>query len=339
VLALLVGAVVVIASMRVPYVALSPGGARAVEPLVTVTAKPGGPKVTEDPASEDLLYVTVSTAVEPPGIMALLGWLDGKTQVEPSKPFLGTQSSEENRKLNLELMTDSQDKARTVALERLGFDVAASGVGAFLEDVDPTYPASAVLKPGMTVVSADGKPVTDVDELVAAITAHDPGDSMTLEVVPLGGKEPTEVTAELGGRADDADTAALGVSPVDRVTYDFPVDVAIDSGKVGGPSAGLAFTLAILDRLTPGSLTGDERVAVTGTIELDGSVGPVGGVNHKTEAAIREGAKLFLVPPDELAQAKATADGRLDVQAVSSLDEALAALEAFGGDPLPASDG
>lgn len=339
VLALLLGGVILVSAIRVPYVVLSPGGARAVEPLVEVSSIPGGPKVLDEPPTEDLLYVTVSSMVEPAGIVALYGWLDDKAQVEPSAPFLGTQTSEQNRKLNLAMMTDSQDKARKVALERLGYDVVSTPEGAFLEDVDPSYPAAEVLRPGMTVVGADGEPVGDVDELVAAIGAHEPGEDMELEVVPLGETEPETLEVELGSRQGEPEVAALGVQPVDRVSYEFPVDIAIDAGKVGGPSAGLAFTLAILDRMTPGSLTGDDRVAVTGTIELDGSVGPVGGVRHKTEAAIREGATLFLVPPDELEVGREAADGRIEVRAVSTLDEALEALRDHGGEPLPAADG
>lgn len=336
VLSVLVGATLIIGTLRVPYVILSPGSARSVVPLVTVTQKPGGPEVTEDPSSEDLLYVTVSSTVKPSGFLALWGWFDDTSQVEPSKPFLGEQTNEENRALNLALMTDSQDKAKVVALERLGYEVEKTPIGAFLEDVDPSFPAAAVLKPGMTVVAVDGKPISSRDALIDAITAKAPGDTMDLSAIPLAGGEAVDLTAELGERPDQPGTAALGVSTVDRVRYGFPVDIRIDTGKVGGPSAGLAFTLAILDRMTPGSLTGGDRMAVTGTIELDSSVGPVGGVDHKTEAAIRAGAEVFLVPHDEFAQAKVVARGRIEIEEVNSLDEALAALEAHGGDPLPA---
>lgn len=336
-LLLLVGGLVILGSVRLPYVALSPGGARSVQPLVEISEKPGGPDVDVEPASKDLLYVTVSTAVNPSGIVVLLGWLDDKTEVVPSKPFLGTQSSDENRRLNLALMTDSQDKARKVALERLGYTVKATGIGAFIEDVGPEYPSAAVLRPGMTVVGADGKRVRKGQDLVDAIAAHAPGDTVTLEVVPLGASGPRRVVAKLAERPGEPGKPVLGVSLADRARYTFPVDIEIDTGEVGGPSAGLAFTLAILDRMTPGSLLGDQRVAVTGTIEIDGSVGPVGGVDHKTEAAIREGAKLFLVPPDELELARKTARGRIRVETVSTLDEALDALEAAGGTPLPAS--
>jgi len=153
-------------------------------------------------------------------------------------------------------------------------------------------------------------------------------------VVGFGAAEPRTVQAELATNPETG-KAQLGVSLEDRPDYVFPVQVDIDSGQVGGPSAGLAFTLAILDRLTPGSLTGDQRVAVTGTIALDGAVGPVGGVVQKTEAAISAGAELFLVPPDELADATEAARGRLVVRQVSTLDEALAILEERGGEGIP----
>jgi PDZ domain-containing protein len=335
VLALFVGAIVIVSSMRVPYVVVQPGSARSVEPLVTVERKPGGPPVTEDAATDDLLYVTVSSKVEPSGIVALWGWWDDKAEVVPSKPYLGRQSQDENRALNLALMTDSQAKAKVVALERLGYEVEKTPIGAFLEDVDPSYPAADVLKPGMTVVEAGGEPVRTADELVAAITANKPGDELALSVVPLSGGKAQDVVATLGERRGEPGVPALGVSTVDRVDYGFPFDIRIDTGKVGGPSAGLAFTLAILDRMTPGSLTGGDRMAVTGTIELDGTVGPVGGVDHKTEAAIREGAQVFLVPPEEFELAKETSRGRIQIEQVRTLDEALAALEAHGGDPLP----
>jgi PDZ domain-containing protein len=331
----LIGAICVVGAMRVPYVTLAPGGARAVEPLVEVSAIPGGPEVIDEAPTENLLYTTVSTTLEPSGFFVLLGVLDDKVQVEPSAPFLGTQTRDESRKLNLALMTDSQDKARKVALERLGYDVGAAPAGAFLEDVDPSFPAAEVLAPGMTVVGAAGEPVDTREDLVEAIEARKPGDILELSVVPLGEQMPVPVEAELGERRGEPGVAALGITLVDRYSFDFPIDIEIDTGKVGGPSAGLAFTLAILDRLSPGNLTGDERTAITGTIELDGTVGPVGGVRHKVEAAVREGASGFLVPVDEFDQAVRAADGRLEVRSVETIDDALEALEDAGGDPLP----
>src|SRR5207249_3909047 len=111
-----------------------------------------------------------------------------------------------------------------------------------------------------------------------------------------------------------------------------PYTVSIDSGAVGGPSAGLAFTLELIDSLTPGELTGGRKVAVTGTIESDGTVGPVGGVMQKTAAVRSAGAKYFLVPPDEFDAAKAHAGHNLQVIKVETLEQALDALVSIGGD-------
>lgn len=335
VLALMVVAVVLYCALPAPYVTMRPGGARSVAPLVTIKAQAGGPKVDEDPASDSLLYLTVSTSVEPPGFYVLRGWLRDDVQVEPSEPFLGTQSKAENLAFNLALMTDSQDKARKVALERLGYEVESEPLGAFFEDVDPSVPAAKVLAPGMTVVGAAGHTVRTRDDLVAQLETRKPGDTIELSVIPLGEEKPQTVEAELTERPGSPGQAILGVTVVDHSTFVFPVDIKIDTGRVGGPSAGLALTLAILDRMTPGRLTGDGRVAVTGTIELDGSVGRVGGVAHKTRAAIREGATLLLVPPDEYSSAQEVAAGRIDVESVSNLDDALDALVEHGGSGLP----
>src|SRR5205085_2605882 len=117
----------------------------------------------------------------------------------------------------------------------------------------------------------------------------------------------------------------LGISSTDIQRHHFPIDVNIDTERVSGPSAGLAFTLAIIDDLTPGDLTGGRRVAITGTIEPDGTVGPVGGVEQKAVAGRDAGATLMLVPPDEFKDAKAHAGG-MKVVRVATLADALAAL-------------
>ncbi len=222
-----------------------------------------------------------------------------------------------------------------MALERAGFTVKVEPSGAVITNLDPNYPAAKVLDPGDTIVEADGAPVKTTDDLVAAIAKRKPKDLIALKVEKLGSNEAIEVKAKLAENPEKAGKAQLGVSLESRPRFEFPITVSINSGDVGGPSAGLAFTLAILDRLTPGNLTGDARVAVTGTIDLDGNVGPVGGVVQKTEAAVSEGATVFLVPPDEFADATRSARGRLEVRQVSTLDEALTALQALGGDPVP----
>lgn len=332
----LVVAIVVLLARPVPYLVFTPGSAQSVEPLITLERKGSGPIPHVEKPNDDILFVTVSV-IYPSGLLTLVELLNDKAEVAPSAPYLGTQTRDESRTYNQSLMTDSKAKAAKVALERAGYQVKVTQVGAVLIDVDPTFPAAKVLKPGDTVVAADGRPIATAKELVAAIAAHRPGDRLALTVQRLGVEGDLVVRAPLVENKTKPGKAQLGVQAADRPKFDFPITVGIKSGDVGGPSAGLAFTLALLDRLTPGDLTGGTKVAVTGTIELDGSVGPVGGVVQKTEAAISEGAKVFLVPPDEFADATRTAHGRLKVVAVSSLDEALAALQRLGGDPLPAS--
>jgi len=334
VLFVLLAAITFVLAGPAPYVALVPGSARAVEPLITVSQKGDGPVPVTEEASDDLLFVTISVR-RPSGFETLYRLLDDTNEVLPDDLVDGTQTPDETRAFNLQLMTDSKDKATKVALERAGYVVEAKATGAVVVNLDPTYPVASVVRPGDTIVGADGAPVTTSDDMVAVIAARQPGDRMALDVVGFGATEVRTVEAELATNPQTG-KAQLGVSLEDRPEYVFPVQVDIDSGEVGGPSAGLAFTLALLDQLTPGSLTGDRKVAVTGTISLDGSVGPVGGVVQKTEAAVSAGAKVFLVPPDELAGATEAARGRLQVRPVRTLDEALEVLGEFGGDPVPA---
>ncbi len=333
-LVVLLAAITFVLAGPAPYVALAPGTARSVEPLITVSQKGDGPVPATEEAGDDLLFVTVSVK-RPSGFETLYRLLDETNEVVPDDLIDGTQTPDETRAFNLALMTDSKDKATTVALERAGYVVEVKANGAVVVNLDPTYPVASVVQPGDTIVGADGGPVTTSEDLVAVIAAGRPGDRVALEVVGFGATEVRTVAAELATNPETGE-AQLGVTLEDRPDYVFPVQVDIDSGEVGGPSAGLAFTLALLDQLTPGSLTGDRKVAVTGTISLDGSVGPVGGVVQKTEAAVGAGAKLFIVPPDELDGATKAARGRLQVRQARTLDEALEELGKFGGDPVPA---
>ena len=334
VLALLV-AVVWVAVAPASYYLLAPGQARAVEPLITITSGDDGPELHEEEAREDLLFLTVN--VRQPFGLQLLDALDDDTiDVVQQQIIDGSQSRERNRQFNRALMTNAKDKAAKVALERAGIEVGVSPAGAVIVDTGPDFPVAKVLFPGDVVLAADGVPVARVSDLVDVIAAHRPGESVTMDVISLSDGAERTVDVELAARPDDPSRAMLGVSLETRPEFDFPVDVEIDSGSVSGSSAGLAFALAILDQITPGKLTGGETIAVTGTIELDSSVGPVGGVRQKTEAAVRVGAVLMLVPEMEYEEAKAAARGRLEVRSVTTFEEALDALVEIGGDPVPA---
>ncbi|MCU1352760.1 MAG: hypothetical protein JWM05_1969 [Acidimicrobiales bacterium] len=328
VLVVAVAAISLLAWSSVPYIAISPGGARAVEPLVTVR------KAKAYPASADILFTTVSVSApdRTTGLQAIAGWLDSTVDVSPKKLIIGDQSAAQNDKFNVQLMTSSKDKAAKVALTRLGYRVGVSHRGAVVADLDPSLPVAEVLSPGDTVIGAAGKPVGTKEDLIAIIATKRPGDSIRLRVRALGATRARDVTARTVPNPTKRSKAMLGVSIETFEVYKLPVDIGIDSGKVGGPSAGLAFTLAILDRLTPGSITGGHKVAVTGTIEVNGSVGEIGGVKQKTEAAVRAGAQLFIVPPGEFADATKAAHRRIRIAKAGTLDQALQVLRTFGGE-------
>jgi PDZ domain-containing protein len=131
----------------------------------------------------------------------------------------------------------------------------------------------------------------------------------------------------------------VGFTPADTRTVDLPFEVSISTSDIGGPSAGLAFTLALLDELSPGELLGRRKVAATGTINEDGEFGAIGALVQKAVAVRDSGARVFLVPKDqtedEIQAAQKAAGSGVRIIAVATLDEALHVLDELGGDPLP----
>ncbi len=321
-------AVVVASLVKVPYYLLSPGSVRATEPLIQVTGAP-----TYPPQGE-VGYVTVTVQRA-----TALGWawahFDSSIDIRPERDILGDDTPDENRQVNLQAMTNSKETAAAVAQQELGYDVKIVGTGAVVTAVQPGGPADGKLTAGDTIIAVDATPITRSDQLSAAIGAHKPGDVVTLQVQPLPppGAEPTTEPRQvtLGAKPDDPSKGLLGVMSGTRdLTYDLPVQVTIDSGSVGGPSAGLAFTLGTMDVLTPGSITGGHQVASTGTINPDGTVGPIGGVHQKTVAVRDSGAELFLVPRSEYDEAEKYA-GSLRVEPVDTVNDALKILATIGG--------
>ncbi len=332
-------AIVAAALIKVPYYLLSPGSVRATEDLIQVDG------AQTYPQDGQVGYTTVSVQHA-----TALGWLvahlDDSISIYPEKAILGSSTPSENRQQNLQMMTDSKETAAAVALTKLGYDVKVTGTGAVVVGVagttDEPAPATGVLTVGDTIVSVDDTPITTSDELSTVIGAHKPGDVVRLGVQPYkdDGSRTTEPrSATLGARPDDAAKAFLGVSSSTRdLDYHLPFQVTVDSGQVGGPSAGLAFTLGIMDVLTSDSITGGHKVATTGTINADGAVGPVGGVHQKTIAVRDSGAELFLVPSSEYDEAEKYA-GSLRVEKVDTIDDALKVLATLGGgtDVIPPS--
>lgn len=318
-------ALTVSAFVDVDYILLAPGSATPVQPLVEV--KNG--KTFDDEGQ--LMYTTVGVG-QPSAIEAVYGWLHPDIDLFPRQDINGDKSNEETRRESLQMMDTSKLVATKVALEELGYTVEVSGTGVRVLNVSSGLPVEGKLQPGDVITALDGDPATLDDDLRRLIEEREPGDVVTLRVERADSEEVEDVEVELAPRPEDPDVPFIGIVIETRdLEFDFPVDVRIDSGKVGGPSAGLAFTLAILDRLTPGSLTGGKRVAITGAINPDGSVGPVGGVAQKTVAAIEADASVFLVPTDEYDVAVDVAGDDLKVIRVDTLDDALEALDGLGG--------
>ncbi len=311
-------------SISLPYYAVAPGSARQVNDLIRV------PKDRAFPPRGEILMATVSLR-RARAVEAVAGWLDSDTDVVPQEQILGSTPREQYSRQNRELMDDSKQTATVVALRHLGYPVTEHGTGALVSGVERGSPADGRLAPGEAIVSVDGQPTPLASQAVNAIRARKPGETARLEVMaPTGAVRVEQVVL---GPNPHREGGFLGVLVRTRdQRFDFPFDVKIESGDVGGPSAGLAYTLGVLDSVTAGELTGGKKVAATGTMELDGKVGNVGGVAQKTAAVRAAGAQYFLVPADEFGEATSHAGNELKVVKVSSLAEAIAALAGLGGD-------
>lgn len=307
-----------------------------------VALKPGSARPTVDrvQASEieifepegEILFTTVAVDDQ----VTIADWFransDDAVELRTREAVFGTRTTAEQRERNLELMAVSKESAVVAALEYLGVEaVVESGVG--FNGVVEGGPVDGLLEVGEIIVAIDDELITGLESLLELLSANDPGTEVqiTLEDVDTGELRTQPVT--LGAHPEGRAGGFIGIMDVTvrAVDADLPFELDIDSGSIGGPSAGLAFTLTIIDLLTEGELTGGGKVAVTGTISAGGSVGDVGGVAQKARAAEDAGAEVFIVPIDAIAEAESTTD-RLRIEGVATLDEAIEVLAGLGGD-------
>jgi PDZ domain-containing protein len=314
----LAGLGVIAGYVHLPYDTLAPGGARAVNSVIDVKGH------ATFPPQGKVFYVTVSVREQVNPYEALAGWLDPSVDVIPETQIRGTIPPDQYQRENVEAMADSKTTAEVLALRQIG--LTDLGVGAEVVEAQAGLPAATVLKANDVIVAIDGKPVGNSSDAVTAIQAHAPGDHLKMQIRRDDGA-PTDVEAVLA--QGDAGKPLLGVRLSTKIKL--PFDINIDSGKVIGPSAGLAYALELLDLLTPGELTGGSSVAATGELLADGTVGPIGGIAQKTVTVRRAGAKVFLVPKENEAEARAHAGGKLQIRGVSSFDDALKALGSLDG--------
>ena len=321
----LAGAVLAAFTVRLPYYEFRPGQARPVATLVSVDG------ASAHPPAGDIAFTTVSLRHSPLA-SRIEAWFDDDIEVVDEDVVLGDRSPAENRQFNLQLMDTSKQDAIRAALVALGHEVPVSIDGVVVVQVLDSSAAEGVVDVGDTIIAIDGRELLEAEDVGAAMDGKAPGETVTLVVEPPDRSEPRTVEVVLGAAPDDPDRGIIGVTLQPRnPDYEFPFDVDIDSGEVGGPSAGLAFSLGVIDVLTEGELTGGHRVAVTGTIDGQGNVGVVGGVAQKTAVVVDEGYDVFLVPRSEVPLARERAGDDVRVIPVDTLREALDALESLGG--------
>ncbi|MGH2698985.1 MAG: YlbL family protein [Actinomycetota bacterium] len=317
----LVLALLVLASFRVPipvFFAFEPGPARDVEDLVEVS----GERTYSSDGSLFLTTVRVDTQV------TVADWF--RAAIDPAKRIVsreevtGGQSYEEQEKLQREEMEISKQQARVVALGALGYP-APGGDGAEIVGVDQQAPAGGALKENDLIVEVNGEPVKTTCDASEKIGEVEPGDEVQLGVMRDGERE--TFTLNTARNPQNPGKAYVGVFMTNKgFDFDPGVDVSFDTDNIGGPSAGLMFTLALYDQLTPDDLTGGREIAGTGTIGCGGEVGAIGGIEQKVAGAEAEGAEVFLAPAGNYDAAVAAAD-HIRVVEVADFNDALHYLE------------
>ncbi len=320
----LIGAV-----MPVPYVSLRPGptmntigsNPETKKPLIEINGE------QTYPATGHLNFTTVAYTGGPKRPLslftALRDWLNGDRAVVPQETiFPENETPEQVEQQNTLQMEDSQQTSVAAALHELGKKTSTVSV---VQTTEKGLPAYDVLKPGDEVLAVDGTAADRTAQVTSALKKYKPGDTVTLTIRRQGAEQKVPLT--MAAAPGDAGRAVVGVILRDR--YVFPIDVKISVGDIGGPSAGLMFSLGIYDLLTPGDLTGGKFIAGTGTITADGKVGAIGGIQQKMIGARKAGATVFLVPPGNCQEATAAAPDGLRLVKAETMDSAVKSLEAL----------
>jgi PDZ domain-containing protein len=300
---------IILALVALPYYVVGPGPARDVPPLIHI----------EDhrtyPSSGRLLLTAVNLTQA--NIYEIVdGWLDPAKDVIPERElFPENLTEEQERQVSLSEMDTSKIDAAVVALSALTDYPGQAGRGLLVERVLGGSPADGKLFAGDLLVAVDGQELGGFDDLRRRADETGLGGTLTF-MVEAGGETRTERVVL--GRVPGVEGPGIGISTV----ANFPFPLVIESGDIGGPSAGLMWALGLVELLGPDDLTDGRVIAGTGTLGLDGSVGPIGGVEEKVVAAERAGAEIFFVPVDDAAAARAIA-GDMTVVPVRTYQDAI----------------
>ncbi|AQY03326.1 ATP-dependent serine peptidase containing a PDZ domain protein [Microbacterium foliorum] len=338
-------ALVVLTFLPTPYVIQRPGpvydtlgtaaGADGEQvPLIQVE----GTETFETAGSLDLTTVQVVGNRErtPSWFELALAWMDSSRAVVPlDSVFPEGVTTEQRDERNATLMVDSQHEATAAALNELGYDTGAEVV---VQEVVEDAPAEGALEAEDVITAVDGTAVASAKQLRQAI--QDAAGAPVELTVQRGGEE--QVVEVTPAKQTDGDVTTWLIGVTLRTDYDFEIDVTLQLDNVGGPSAGMMFALGIIDTVTEGELNGGKNVAGTGTIEADGTVGPIGGIRQKLYGARDAGAEYFLAPSTNCDEVTGHIPDGLTVISTSSLEESLAALDVIAEDgdvgSLPSCD-
>ena len=341
----------VMATFRIQRWELAPGEAMNVSSRIGfMPAQEGGVVPKRYVADNGIQFVTAFGG-QLSILDSVLGWLDPYVQVDTYTEHFGEQTPTSSRRLGFQAMTGAKQVAEYVAMKKLGLDAKLEEGPILIEQLicegAPAEDSACVnLQVGEQITHLDGVQTPTLSALAVEMKKHKVGDNVKLTVLPYStpnnktSKKPKVVTVALMTSPDD-ERAIIGFIPADTRITRLPFEVNISTTDIGGPSAGLAFTLALLDELTPGNLMGNGRVAATGTMDEEQNVGAIGALKQKAVAVRDSGGTLFLVPagqsPDEMKAAQAAAGPGVRIVQVATLDAALRELVKNGGEPLPKS--
>ncbi len=321
----------------VPYSEMSPGptvntlGEHDGEPVLQIA----GHKTYPTDGHLNMTTVRVTSADYRMNLVeAVYGWLAHDNKVVPHETlYPDGKTEEESTQENAEEFSQSQESAKVAALRELDVPVKSWVI---VSTVVKGSPSEGKLHAGDVIKAVDGETVKEPADVAELVTEHKPGEDVVFTIVPAGEQAAaekenrtatkTEKVTITTATSDDAgeERAIVGISA--GTDHTFPFDIDIKLADVGGPSAGLMFALGIYDKLTPGSLTGGAFVAGTGTIDDNGEVGPIGGIEMKTVGARDKGAEYFLTPAENCAAAAEDTPDGLTLVKVDTMDDALGAL-------------
>jgi PDZ domain-containing protein len=312
---LLIGAAFAAGWVPLPFYALGPGPARQVAPLIHVDG-------ARTYASSGRLVMTTIRFTQVTALGAVVAWLNPEQAVvgEDAVYPPGLSPSEEEQRA-ISQMDQSKIDAAVVALTEVTGYPREHGPGALVELVGTGCPADGRLFSGDRIVRVDGEQVDSRREASRLIDAVPVGEPIEFRVEADGEGHDVRVTR---GACPGVDEPVIGIVLVDS----FPFQISIESGDVGGPSAGLMWAVGLYDLLTPGDLTRGRTIAGTGAIDLEGKVGPIGGIRDKVVAARDAHADVMLVPRADFRELRDVETGDLKLIPVSTFDEAVKALSA-----------